>query len=515
MEYLDENKTYSKEANAILKRFTDRLYKTANDNPKMATLDDFKSQKEADSLTNEELEDIYIEYQDYYDALKDSLKDIPKLPKPKNYDDDFGWLLHNYITNHAAERRVLSKKDFKKLTRYWKNGRKERTMDEWYELYYKNLHEALPGLTYTYNTDSDKDISHMVYKSPNKRKVLYKYDFPSTGDKEMDADNDYLLDKLLEEDLKNKEYIPRSFPLKFNKRYYLHKVSSPNTYMIDIMFTGKFAYLVAINVNTRYLFVKMLNKSLDKLGNANSISTVSTLSNRSSKRFVSTLNGLRKQGMIPETLIGDDEGCFNSDYTQKYYDYHNIEFVKIPRMLKGVYPKFMDVEQNTGTQPLHSSLGIIDRVIRTIRDMAYNAELGIITPPEMKQLVELYNNAPHKSLSHYAGEEVSPIMVQNDPELEKFIARRIQQENYNIKQKPGYQLDMGSFVKVYNETDKFNKRRSIIQPGSYIITDFYNNLYTVEKVDENGNIDNDSYDSVQRLPRYRITLENDKVNSRI
>ena len=53
--------------------------------------------------------------------------------------------------------------------------------------------------------------------------------------------------------------------------------------------------------------------------------------------------------------------------------------------------------------PMHSSLGIIDRVIRTLRDMAYNIKADVITPEIMEELVSQYNNAPHKTLLKLAG----------------------------------------------------------------------------------------------------------------
>ena len=511
---MNDEKIYSEPASKLLKKMEDKLYRTRKDKPDKATFEQFQEDELANYITYDELVLIYQDYESYYDEFMESLKDIWTPDKTdKNKDDDFAYKLHEYVINHASDRRVLSKKDFKKLTRYWKEGRKEKTMDEWYDIYYRTLHEALPGLTVNFVSD-DKDISYMVYRSPNKRKKLYKFGLPYTGDKSIDDDNAHLMDKYIDEQKEKEDYEPRSFPTRENRKYYLHKWGKPNTYMIDIMFSGKFAYLVAININTRYLYVSLLNKELPFNGNANQMKSVSNLSKRSSDNFIAALKRLKNQGMVPDILTGDGEGCFNSHLTQEYYNdpKNNIKFIPIERMFKGVYPDFMDKEQNTGTQPLHSSLGIIDRVIRTLRDMAYNIEIGIINPDKMNQLVELYNNAPHKTLSIYAGEEVSPIMVHNDPELEKFIVRRICQENYNVKQKFGYQLDIGSIVKVYNDTDKFQKRRSLIQPGNYMITDYYNGLYTVDKVEDNGDI---NYSMTQRLPRSRITLSNEKVRSKI
>lgn len=180
---------------------------------------------------------------------------------------------------------------------------------------------------------------------------------------------------------------------------------------------------------------------------------------------------------------------------QEFYINNGITFRTVPRQVNGAYPDFMKSEQRLAnkTSPLHSSLGIIDRVIRTLRDMAYNMKIGMITPNVMEDLVFQYNHAPHQTLSKYAGYPVSPQQVQNDHELENYIVRRIRQENYNIKNSPGFKIEEGMNVKVYNETDKMLKRRSIIQPGEHKIIGFENGFYLVK-----------SGKNIQKLPRYRL-----------
>lgn len=164
-------------------------------------------------------------------------------------------------------------------------------------------------------------------------------------------------------------------------------------------------------------------------------------------------------------------------------------------MKMGNYPDFMKREQKqTKTDPMHSSLGLIDRVIRTLRDMAYNMRVGIITPSIMNELVRQYNNAPHKTLSKYAGKSVSPKMVQEDKELESYIVMNICKENYNIMMSDGFYLNKGMSVKLYNEKDGMMKRRTNVQPGKYKVIGFANGLYRV--VDEKNNI--------QSIPRFKL-----------
>ena len=141
------------------------------------------------------------------------------------------------------------------------------------------------------------------------------------------------------------------------------------------------------------------------------------------------------------------------------------------------------------------ALGIIDRVTRTIRDIAYNMKVGVILPNVMEKIVEYYNNAPHKGLSKWAGFSVTPQMVMNDKRLEEYIVRKIVQANHEIMNRLGFQLKEGTEVKVYNEKDSLTKRRSVIQPGKFIVQGFNRGLYRVKNINDG---------SIQLVPRFKL-----------
>ena len=409
-------------------------------------------------------------------------------------DEDFKTKLDRFIINSAIDKRVLSKSDLMRITRGWKNGRDEKTDDEWYDYYYKELYSQ-PGWSKPLKTTYE-NIKYTVYKTPNKRKKLAFDMVQKTTDKKTNLQIEAAEHKRVENEKKADTYIPNSFPLKDNKKYYLHSVFSPNTYIIDLMFSDKNCYLIAINGNTRYLYAQILNTVIQQEEGFR----IGTNAVRNVSHYIAALDKLLKQGMKPEKLIGDDEGCFKA--ATAFYNQHHIIFEPVRRMRKGVYPNFMPREQNEKTEPLHSSLGLVDRVIRTLRDMAYNVNIGTINPGQMKDLVMLYNKAPHETLSYYAGEETTPEMAQNDPELENFIIRRIMQSNFNVKKQFGYDLPENSPVSVYNDTDIFQKRRTINQPGHFVVGKFDRGLYEVKNVE--GNV------PTQYLPRYRLQPEHQK-----
>ena len=148
--------------------------------------------------------------------------------------------------------------------------------------------------------------------------------------------------------------------------------------------------------------------------------------------------------------------------------------------------KDLNMVKSIKSEPKHTSLSIIDRVIRTIRDIAFNMNEPEITSKVMRKIVHIYNNAPHATLSKYAGQLVSPNEVNENPDLELFIVRKIHQENFNISSKLGYDIRPGEEVIIYNERNNMAKRRSQIQPGTWFINERIGNKFSIK--DEFGNV---------------------------
>ena len=114
--------------------------------------------------------------------------------------------------------------------------------------------------------------------------------------------------------------------------------------------------------------------------------TVKQLTQRALNKM---MNEAQEQNNPIVHLTGDGESAFTSRVAQSFYDQHKITFHAVPRM---------KIECKKGTDPLHTSLGLIDRLIRTIRDMLFNAKLPM-TLKATKEMITQYNNAPHSTLS--------------------------------------------------------------------------------------------------------------------
>ena len=377
-------------------------------------------------------------------------------------------------------KRFITKYDYDENKQFEKIGSK--TFREWYNEYLRQFYEMIDNTP----TNVKKYIIPLVnmnenvfgYKSIDKLKTLQTH--------------------------YNQQYyeppkrITNYFPLKYNiKRFQLHKVRGRNCYLIDLMKTGPFYYLLAINVNTRFLFSEPTNYELDE-NDDDGIVYVSN-SAKNAEICASTMIKLIKNGWNPKYIESDGESSFNSDYVKRIvYETYHIQYRAVRRNYKTQYPEFMTDEYqkwNNKTEPIHSSLSIIDRVTRTIRDIAYNLKIGIISPQAMKRIVDIYNNAPHKTLSKYAEFIVTPSMVQNDKKLESYIVRKIMQHNYTILNDLEFKLEKGTRVKIYNDKNPLTKRRTIIRPGSFIIDGFEKGLYKV-KNKNNGEI--------LYIPRYKL-----------
>ena len=301
--------------------------------------------------------------------------------------------------------------------------------------------------------------------------------------------------------------IPNYFPLKQNlKNYGLHVLAPRYSYLIDLMFENKksFCYLVAININTRKLWVeptnvKIISKDDDEDDAKIQYRVIEQMKN--SEVYIEALQTMIAKGMRVKYLKGDGEKAFDSEKAHKFYNAckPKIEFTPVKMRQQTEYPKYMDglnMVKSIKSEPNHTSLGIIDRVIRTIREIAYNLHVGLITPEIMEYIVYLYNNTPHITLSKYAGKKVTPNDVDNNPDLEAFIVRKIHQENYVTTTRPGFNIRDGEEVIVYNVRNDKSKRRSTIEPYNWRIKQRVGNLYEI--------VDKDNPKHIKIISRYKI-----------
>ena len=250
---------------------------------------------------------------------------------------------------------------------------------------------------------------------------------------------------------------------------------------MDLFFSGKYCYLLAIDVKSRYLFcvntnIKEIESKNSKIKVKNEIALILAM------RYL-----IEYKKWKPLLIKTDDEKGFNSELTKELvYKKYNIKHCNVPRYKM----------ENGKTVPIHTALSLIDRVSRTIRDMYYNLDLkGDIKPKIMYKLVYYYNNSPHRTLSKYFGLKITPNEVFNNLEIQDLIAHKVQIENTKILNIPGFKIPINSIVQIDNETLPGVKKRNFVQKDLYKVLGFNNTMYQLENINTKEK---------RLLPRYRI-----------
>jgi hypothetical protein len=136
----------------------------------------------------------------------------------------------------------------------------------------------------------------------------------------------------------------------------------------------------------------------------------------------------------------------------------------------------------------HTALAVVDRLIRTLRDMntptRYSKETSThrkyrdFTAARMAHLLEIYNTTEHEGTGH------TPTEMATNPELEaRFIIRKIYQTERRRKI-TDFNLPVGSWVRYIIPRDPRKKARYKVSPERYQISAKAGNAY--EMMAEDG-----------------------------
>ena len=220
--------------------------------------------------------------------------------------------------------------------------------------------------------------------------------------------------------------------------YYFNRIYStaPNTWFHDLLDNGTDGdtpryFHVFAGVNTRYLDVYPLNGK----------------SNEDIKKSLTWFINKYK----PEKLTSDNEPAFTSKATCDLCSRNDVKIFVI-------------------TNQQHSSLGVIDRIIRTLRDMntpqrpseqSHHKEFQSFSEEKMRTLVEKYNNSYNRTL------KCTPREMHEDINKEiKFIYKN-QKHKHVQRGIRDFALQPGDFVRYRMSKDPLSKHRYRYSPESY------------------------------------------------
>lgn len=270
------------------------------------------------------------------------------------------------------------------------------------------------------------------------------------------------------------------------KRYQFKTYSRiPGGFIGDIFFNkSKFACLLLININTRKAYAYALNNvEIKPIGQNDYGSKEYTITySTTNKKTTTNLINVFKQ------FLNDIDHKITS---LRFDNESAIKSKQFQTMLRNNKIKFIPVVEGS-----HTSLSLIDRLCRTIRDISYNTKTKILTQNDINKVLNVYNNMYHSSLSKMTNKKITPNEVNENPELEQQIINYCIDYNKQLKVlHPEIELQVGQICKVYQPFDKFKKRRRLLKKDYYKIVNKTGNIYTVQNVRNNKKID---------VPRYFI-----------
>lgn len=272
-----------------------------------------------------------------------------------------------------------------------------------------------------------------------------------------------------------------NFNVKESKKQYNLKTYSKVKYSFigDIFFEGKVsAFLLLININTRYAYAYQLGKvnikettNIDN-NNKEYIMSYVTTGRKTTIQLLKAFDCHIKSHPM-NVLTFDGEKAIKSKRFMEFLKYHNIRF--IPAKTEA-----------------HTSLSLIDRLCRTIRDIAYNLNYeGIYSIEIMNKILNYYNQSRHETLTNTLFKAypelknvydfISPwIMENNEYDLETKYVKECIKYNFMIMSNPDYAIDNSNDIKIYNNGSKLEKKRSKLSKDNYKVIKNIGNIYELE-----------------------------------
>ena len=231
---------------------------------------------------------------------------------------------------------------------------------------------------------------------------------------------------------------------------------TPGNYNFDT-FINKPNYLIFININTRKAYAYELQ-------------------GKGAKTVLNALNQFIKDEPNVKSLTSDQDAAYLSNDVLNFMKQHNINY-------------------HTTEDNNHNVLGIINRFMRTIRDIAGEDNKNI-SPDDMQQIIEMYNNSPHKSLNNKSPNEIT------EEDEQEYINKQTNNNPYDFKP--------DDKVRIVKAKEPLAKKRTNLSKDVYIVDSKSGNQFIVKAKDN----------SIDKYPGYRLvktkntnvaeTIKNDK-----
>ena len=271
----------------------------------------------------------------------------------------------------------------------------------------------------------------------------------------------------------------------------LHQTFEPHTWFADVVQFGHYdalpiTYILFVHANSRYAILEAANLEPTK---DEDIYEYNPNQRKNTNIWMRCLKNLCEHHQV-KNLITDYEPAFRSRKANRFYQQHDITH----------YP--INVSQDG-----HIRLSILDRLVRTLRDMLYNAKLNETNPEHLQTIINVYNTTKHGTLTKHIGVPTTPKDVFEDEELEQQFIRQLQSDNWSISHQQGYIIPDGEKVvvkKVYNNV--MEKKRGTAEDGDWIVETREGQKYHVRNL-TNNEVRIVPRSQIKRIPRQRLKFK--------
>ena len=345
-----------------------------------------------------------------------------------------------------------------------------------YQFYLRNLPSKtvrtfgtpMPKITLT--NQQKEEVKRLPWKS--KIKVNYYMNKNKWTEEQKEYAREYLLND--------------GFSLKKNLKYQLKAVAPRHTLIIDLIYLGKFVYLLAINVNTRKAYAipspLIIFQSVNRY-------IVPDKGHKETNNVIKMFKQLLEQTPVKMVICDQEPAFISKEFKQlclkRGITLHHYVMNRIGALSS------KDISKSS--RAVHGLLSILDRLVRTLRNMAYN--MGItnqdINPDIIKQLVNVYNRSPHTTFYKIFKRPITPNEMDKDKLLEDKLCYILTKQNFVIRNSKGYNITTD--VRVMNQAHEFDKLKHKLLPGIFTIVGKDNNLFICKQ----GN-------NLIKVPRYML-----------
>jgi hypothetical protein len=257
-----------------------------------------------------------------------------------------------------------------------------------------------------------------------------------------------------------------------------------NSYEMDYVYGGqvdvsKRYYLACINLNSKYLFMVPL-----ELGQHGSLErTMSCV-----QRIKDTVENITP-GATVKYIRGDADKAFGTVIQQEEPEL-NAELIADDyiqlghkRYVSNIFTRYLrdaNIELFLTSSPYTNKNRVVDRAIRTIRDMLGENQNNLFDTDMVREAVERYNTSPHSSFNY----EFTPEQVQMNPDLEEYYIRQqmaLLQDVKNLQIEEGFfNYKHGDILLIHLDESKTQKKLTRKRRAFNKLAEFSNY--------ENGNV---------------------------